>query len=87
MFSCVLSNVMSNALHSESIFTEGLRRKGFKIRKGREIDIMESMFVKDAMVQHVQTVSEDKNVGTLIALMQASRAGFPVLDQKVNFQE
>jgi len=83
MFSCVLSNVMSNALHSESIFTEGLRRKGFKIRKGREIDIMESMFVKDAMVKHVQTVAEDKNVGTLIALMQASRhAGFPVLDSK-----
>jgi CIC family chloride channel protein len=83
MFSCVLSNVMSNALHSESIFTEGLRRKGFKIRKGREIDIMESMFVKDAMVKHVQTVAEDKNAGTLIALMQASRhAGFPVLDSK-----
>lgn len=83
MFSCVLSNVMSNALYRESIFTEGLRRKGFKIRKGREVDIMGSMFVKDAMVQHVQTVSEDKNVGTLIALMQASRhAGFPVLDSK-----
>lgn len=83
MFSCVLSNVMSNALHSESIFTEGLRRKGFKIRKGREVDIMESMLVKDAMVTHVQTVSEEKNVGTLIALMQASRhAGFPVLDSK-----
>lgn len=83
MFSCVLSNVMSNALYRESIFTEGLRRKGFKIRKGREVDIMESMLVKDAMVKHVQTVSEDKNVGTLIALMQASRhAGFPVLDSK-----
>ncbi|WP_410507439.1 chloride channel protein [Methanosarcina hadiensis] len=83
MFSCVLSNVMSNALHSESIFTEGLRRKGFKIRKGREVDIMGSMIVKDAMVTHVQTVSEEKNVGTLIALMQASRhAGFPVLDSK-----
>lgn len=83
MFSCVLSNVMSNALYRESIFTEGLRRKGFKIRKGREVDIMESMLVKDAMVTHVQTVSEDKNVGTLIALMQASRhAGFPVLDSK-----
>lgn len=83
MFSCVLSNVMSNALYPESIFTEGLRRKGFKIRKGREVDIMDSMLVKDAMVTHVQTVSEEKNVGTLIALMQASRhAGFPVLDSK-----
>ncbi|MFY1112529.1 MAG: chloride channel protein [Methanosarcinaceae archaeon] len=83
MFACVLSNVMSNALHPESIFTEELRKKGFKIRKGREIDIMVSMLVKDAMVKHVQTVSEDKNVGTLIALMQASRhAGFPVLDSR-----
>ncbi|MCQ1536923.1 chloride channel protein [Methanosarcina sp. KYL-1] len=83
MFACVLSNVMSNALYPESIFTEGLRQKGFKIRKGREVDIMVSMLVKDAMVKHVQTVSEDKNVGTLIALMQASRhAGFPVLDSK-----
>ena len=83
MFSCVLSHVMSNALYPESIFTEGLRRKGFKIRKGREVDIMDSMLVKDAMVTHVQTVSEEKNVGTLIALMQASRhAGFPVLDSK-----
>ena len=83
MFACVLSNVMSNAIYPESIFTEGLRRKGFKIRKGREVDIMVSMLVKDAMVTHVQTVSEEKNVGILIALMQASRhAGFPVLDSK-----
>ncbi|MDD3246459.1 MAG: chloride channel protein [Methanosarcina sp.] len=83
MFACVLSNVMSNALYTESIFTEGLRRRGFKIRKGREVDIMVSMFVKDAMVTHVQTVSEEKNVDILIALMQASRhAGFPVLDSK-----
>ena len=83
MFACVLSDVMSSALYPESIFTEGLRRKGFKIRKGREVDVMSSMLVKDAMVSHVQTVSEEKNVGTLISLMQASRhAGFPVLDSK-----
>ncbi len=59
MFACVLSNIMSNALYPESIFTESLRRKGFKIRKGREADIMSSMYVKDAMVMHVQTVSEE----------------------------
>ncbi len=83
MFACVVSNVTSSSLHSESLFTEGLRRRGFTIRKGHEVDVMESMLVRDAMKQHVQTVSENKNVGTLIALMQSSRhAGFPVLDQK-----
>ncbi len=83
MFACVVSNVTSSSLHSESLFTEGLRRRGFTIRKGHEVDVMESMLVRDAMKQHVQTVSDNKNVGTLIALMQSSRhAGFPVLDQK-----
>ncbi|MBW6470361.1 MAG: chloride channel protein [Methanosarcinaceae archaeon] len=83
MLACVVSNVTSSSLHSESLFTEGLRRRGFTIRKGHEVDVMESMLVRDAMTQHIQIVSENKNVGTLITLMQSSRhAGFPVLDQK-----
>ena len=81
MLACVVSNVISSSINSESIFTEGLRRRGFTIRKGKEIDIMESLLVKDAMKHNVQTVSENKNVGSLVALMQSSRhAGFPVLD-------
>ncbi|MDG6244417.1 MAG: chloride channel protein [Methanolobus sp.] len=81
MLACVVSNLVSSSLNSESIFTEGLHRRGFTIRKGREIDIMESLLVRDAMKHNVQTVSENKNVGALISLMQSSRhAGFPVLD-------
>ncbi|ETA68606.1 chloride channel protein EriC [Methanolobus tindarius DSM 2278] len=81
MLACVVSNVISSSINSESIFTEGLHRRGFTIRKGREVDIMEALLVKDAMKHNVQTVSENKNVGALIALMQSSRhAGFPVLD-------
>ncbi|WP_292466274.1 chloride channel protein [Methanolobus sp.] len=81
MLACVVSNVVSSSINSESIFTEGLHSRGFTIRKGREVDIMESLLVRDAMKQTVQTVSENKNVGALIALMQSSRhAGFPVLD-------
>ena len=83
MFACVLSNVMSNALYPESILTEGLRRKGFKIRKGREVDTMVSILVKDAMVKHIQTISEEKSVKSLTTFMQASRhGGFPVVNSK-----
>jgi Chloride channel protein EriC len=85
MLACVVSNVVSTSFNSESIFTEGLHRRGFTIRKGREIDIMESLLVTDAMKHNVQTVSENKNVGALISLMQTSRhAGFPVLDSNGN---
>ncbi len=80
MLACVMSNLVSSSLNPGSIFTEGLRKRGFNIRKGREIDIMESLLVKDAMKHEVQTVSENKSVKALIALMQSSRhAGFPVL--------
>ena len=83
MFACVLSNVMSNALYPESIFTEGLRRKGIKIRRGREVDIMTSIIVKDVMTTNIQTVSEDDNVETLNVLMQVSRhIGFPVVNSE-----
>ncbi|WP_406658166.1 chloride channel protein [Methanolobus sp. ZRKC2] len=81
MFACVVSNLVSSALNPESIFTEGLRKRGFIIRKGKEVDIMESVLVRDAMKHNVQTVSENKDVTALIDLMQSSRhAGFPVLD-------
>ncbi len=85
MFACVLSNVMSNTLYPESIFTEGLRRKGIKIREGKEVDIMTSILVKNAMVTNVQTVFEEKSVETLETLMNVSRhVGFPVVDSKGN---
>ncbi|WP_342304248.1 chloride channel protein [Methanolobus sp. ZRKC5] len=85
MLACVVSNVVSSSIYSESIFTEGLHRRGFTIRKGREVDIMESLLVTNAMKHNVQTVSENKKVGALISLMQSSRhAGFPVLDSNGN---
>ena len=46
MFACVLNNLMSNTLYLESIFTEGLRRKGFRVQKGRKMDIRSFMFEK-----------------------------------------
>ena len=81
MLACVISNVVSSSLHPQSIFTEGLKRRGFTISKGHEVDIMESMFVRDVMESNVQTISENESTGALVLLIQTSRhAGFPVLD-------
>ena len=83
MLACVLSNLVSSTLHPESIFTESLRRRGFTIRKGKEVDIMESLKVADAMKREVQTISMNKKAEALIALMQSSRhVGFPVMDSE-----
>lgn len=83
MLAAVASNLISTAINSESIFTESLRRRGFTIRRGKEVDIMSSLTVNDAMKRNVQTISLNKKASSLIALMQSSRhAGFPVMDSE-----
>lgn len=82
MVACVLSNAVARVFNPDTIFTEMLKRKGYSIRGGREIDVMESILVKDSMYAHPQTVFEDSTLESLSAVMQSSKhAGFPVLNR------
>ena len=82
MTACVLSNAVARAAKPDSIFTEMLKRKGYNIRGGREIDVMESILVKDSMYPHPQTVFEDSTLESLSAVMKSSKhAGFPVVSR------
>ncbi|WP_338098786.1 chloride channel protein [Methanolapillus africanus] len=82
MFACVLSNAIARTANPDSIFTEMLKRKGYTIRGGREVDVMESIVVKDAMRSSVQTVSEDNTIEGLYAVIQSStHTGFPVVNK------
>ncbi len=83
MAACVISKIISASLHEDSIFTETLRRKGYAIREGTEINVMEAMKVSDNMVKDVLTLSENDTAADLLKLMQTSKhAGFPVLNQQ-----
>ncbi|MCL2550189.1 MAG: chloride channel protein [Methanimicrococcus sp.] len=82
MTACILSNAVARAFNRDTIFTEMLKRKGYHIRGGREIDVMESILVKDSMYAHPQTIFEDNTIEALNAIMQSSKhAGFPVLNR------
>jgi len=82
MVACVLSNAVARAANPDTIFTEMIRRKGYTIRGGREIDVMESILVQNSMYPHPQTVFEDSTIESLRAIMQSSKhAGFPVLNR------
>ncbi|WP_225420033.1 chloride channel protein [Methanohalophilus profundi] len=81
MLACVISNVISTHLHEESIFTELLRRRGHVIRAGTEVNVMESLNVRDNMVRDVLFLNVKDTTANLLNLMQKSKhAGFPVLD-------
>ncbi|RNI10030.1 CBS domain-containing protein [Methanohalophilus halophilus] len=83
MLACVISNVISTHLHEESIYTELLRRRGHIIRAGTEINLMESLTVRDNMVGDVLVLNVKDTTADLLNLMQKSKhAGFPVLDNQ-----
>jgi CIC family chloride channel protein len=83
MLACVISNVISTHLHEESIYTELLRRRGHIIRAGTEINLMESLTVRDNMVRDVLVLNVKDTAADLLNLMQKSKhAGFPVLDDQ-----
>ncbi len=81
MFATVISTFIAQILHPESIYTLKLARRGIVLRQGREVDVMESVTVAEAMDPHPETVPEDMPI-TLLgkAFEEAHVHGFPVVD-------
>ena len=81
MLSCILSSVIASQIKRESIYTLKLIRRGTDIRAGKEVNIMKSLLVKDAMTKKVATVSENMHLNKLLKHTFSSKhSSFPVVD-------
>ncbi len=82
MLATVISTFFAHAIHQESIYTLKLARRGIVIRHGRDIDIMESITVKQAMQRSPAVVQDDLPVSELGKAFAAHHVhGFPVVDK------
>ncbi len=85
MISCVIASLLASRLSNGSIYTIKLLRQGINIKAGRDINILKTIRVKDAMSSQVDTVPIDALVRDVIELMQKTgHTGFPVLSEKGN---
>jgi len=81
MLSCILSSVIASQIKRESIYTLKLIRRGTDIRAGKEVNIMKSLLVEDAMTKEVATVSENMHLNKLLKYTFSSKhSSFPVVD-------
>ena len=81
MLSCILSSVIASQIKRESIYTLKLIRRGTDIRAGKEVNIMKSLLVKNAMTREVATVSENMHLNKLLKHTFSSKhSSFPVVD-------
>jgi CIC family chloride channel protein len=82
MLATVVSTILAEHLDRESIYTYKLARRGVRLERGRDIDVMQGVLVGEAMTTGVETVSADLELPELDLIFNESHHhGFPVLDE------
>jgi CIC family chloride channel protein len=82
MLATVLSTILAEHLSKESIYSLKLSRRGIRLERGRDIDVMQGVLVGEAMTTDVDTVSADLGLPELEQVFaETHHHGFPVLDE------
>ena len=81
MATTVIATVFARFLSSENIYTIKLARRGIHLRRGVDVDIMETVQVEEAMSRDFPTVSASLPLPELLRLFEETHHhGFPVLN-------
>lgn len=80
MAACMVASSVSQWLHSESIYTLKLSKRGIRLETGRDFDVMQGVNVEEVMNAAPITVHKDQSVAELFAAFQETHLnGFPVM--------
>jgi CIC family chloride channel protein len=83
MFATVITTLLSEFLSRESIYTLKLARRGIRLERGRDIDVMQGITVGEAMTPDPETVSVNTTLRELSDRFATSHYhGYPVLDEE-----
>ncbi len=72
MLSCTMATLIATRLSSVSIYTEKLKKRGVMLSRGREINILRNIPVRDVPLTEAATVSKDASLPSLMALLATS---------------
>ncbi|MBW1722723.1 MAG: chloride channel protein [Deltaproteobacteria bacterium] len=83
MIACIISCISASQLLKESIYTFKLARRGVNIRAGKEVNILKSIPVKEAMNSTVETIPQSLTLGKMAEKISKSKFNsFPVVDDE-----
>jgi CIC family chloride channel protein len=82
MAGVIVSLILSERLHHESIYTLKLARRGVRMRNGLDLDVMQTVRVEEIMVREPITLPADMPVEKMTGeFIRTGRHGFPVLNE------
>ncbi len=80
MFAVVVSVYLSRSMHEASVYELSLLRKGIRLQRGRDIDVLETLTVKEVMRDVPATVQAHMPLRMASGLMDMARVhGLPVV--------
>ncbi|MGW8249354.1 MAG: chloride channel protein [Anaerolineales bacterium] len=83
MTGVIVSLLVAEKLHKESIYTLKLARRGIKLQSGVDVDVMESVKVEEVMVADPLALSGSLPISVLESeFIRTGRHGFPVLNEE-----
>jgi len=83
MFSVIISLLISRNIAPDSVYMLGLARKGIRIERGRDLEVLERITVDEVMTQSPPFLRAEMSVKEALAYMLKHRVhGVPVLTQK-----
>ena len=85
MIACIISFIASSQILKESIFTLKLVRRGVNIQAGKEVTVLQSLLVTEAMNPAPETIYEGLSLRDLTRQISESKYhSFPVVDNLGN---
>ena len=82
MFAVIISLVISEQLHHESIYTLALARKGIRLERGRDVEVMQAITVGEVMQTDFMTIQESTSLDEAAEILMKTRHhGLPVVNR------
>jgi chloride channel protein, CIC family len=83
MFAVVVSMVLSQRLIRESVYTMGLVRKGIRLERGRDVDVLETITVEEIMQPAPLSLADTESVENAAEIFaETHHHGLPVLNAR-----
>ncbi|MCQ3979930.1 MAG: chloride channel protein [Anaerolineae bacterium] len=81
MFAVVVSLLISQRIQPDSVYALGLARKGIRLERGRDVEVLEAITVGEVMRTDMPVLRETDSLEAAAAvLMQTRHHGLPVLN-------
>ncbi len=82
MVSCIVSTLVIKHFSPHSIYTIRLHQRGITIEAGKEVNVLQSLKVRDAMSTKMEVIAEDMPFNKILVHMtRSSYSNFPIVNR------